>query len=32
MGSMPGPGPEPPFGDSLQITMEISRLPLPLED
>ena len=31
MGSMPGPGPEPPLGDLLQIAMEIpelSRLPL----
>ena len=31
MGNMPGPGPEPPLGDLLQIAMEIpkvSRLPL----
>ena len=31
MGSMPGPGPEPPLGDLLQIAMElpeVSRLPL----
>ena len=31
MGSMPGPGPEPPLGDLLQFAMEIpevSRLPL----
>ena len=31
MGNIPGPGPEPPLGDLLQIAMEIpevSRLPL----
>ena len=31
MGNMPGPGPEPPLGDLLEIAMEIpevSRLPL----
>ncbi len=31
MGSMPGPGPEPPLGDLLQIALEIpefGRLPL----
>ena len=31
MGSMPGPGPEPPLGDLLQVAMElpeVSRLPL----
>ena len=31
IGDMPGPGPEPPLGDLLQIAMEIlvvSRLPL----
>ena len=31
MGSMPGPGPEPPLGDLLQVALElpeVSRLPL----
>ena len=33
MGSMPGPGPEPPLGDLLQIAMEIPELShLPLRE
>ncbi len=33
MGSMPGPGPEPPLGDLLQIAMEIAEIShLPLRE
>ena len=33
MGNMPGPGPEPPLGDLLQIAMEIPEVSgLPLRD